>query len=45
MASSLLDRSFTELLSTNGILVIDYTDEELAAKFDAATRLDAEAPA
>ena len=36
---------FTELLSTNGIPVIDYTDEELEAEFDAAARLDAEAPA
>ncbi len=37
--------AFTELLAANGIPVIDYTDEELAAEFDAAARLDAEAPA
>jgi predicted HTH domain antitoxin len=37
--------AFIELLSTNDVPVIDYTDEELDAEFEAASRLDAEAPA
>lgn len=36
---------FVEFLSANGVSVIDYSDEELDAEFDAAARLDAEASA
>ncbi len=34
--------TFVDILSENGVPVIDYGDEELAAEFDAARRLTAE---
>ena len=37
--------TFVELLSANDVPVIDYTDEELDAEFDAAARLDDEVSA
>lgn len=36
--------SFIELLAAHNVPVIDYTDEELAAEFDAVARLDDSEP-